>query len=555
MLTLFTTPIIYLTLDRMRLRRAAAMRTARVLVLLLAVAGASLVSGACAVGPPYVTPTVTTPTAYKEAPKDVTRVTPIPGGGAWLPANPRDAESKGTWWRVYGDSDLDALLARIDVSNQNVKAAEAQFEEARALVRLNRAAYAPTVTVNPSVTRSRVSANRTAAITTSSRTNTDHQLPFDVSYEADVWGKVKNSVAGSVASYQASAADLESMRLSMRAELAADYFQARAIDAQASLLDATVAAFEHALQLTEARHTQGVVSGADVAQAQTQLETARAQRIDLGVQRAQLEHAIAVLVGEAPASFTLPMRPLVAIATTVSGAPTPNGPESATTVAPVASGANAPPTFLNADAVVPEVPVGLPSTLLERRPDVAAAERRVRAANAGIGVAKAAYFPSLAFSGTAGFESIALATWFSWPSALWSVGTTVSQTIFDGGARRATVAQNQAAQDAAVATYRQTVLTAFQDVEDNLSTLRILEAESRQQDAAVTAARKSLDLALAQYTGGVTSYLDVITAQNALFTNQRTALTVLGQRMVASVQLIKALGGGWDRASLPTGGQ
>jgi outer membrane protein TolC len=558
--------------------------------------GACLAAGACTVGPRYATPPVVVPPAYKEAAAGAgagagAGATPIPGGGAWRPANPQDEASKGAWWHVYGDADLDALLARIDVSNQNVKAAEAQFAQARALVRVSRAAYAPTVTVDPTVTRSHVSANRTAAITTVGRTNTDHQFPFDVSYEADVWGKVKNSVAGSVAAYQASGADLESMRLSLRAELAADYFQARAIDAQAALLDETIAAFEHALTLTEARHTAGVVSGADVAQAQTQLETARAQHIDLGVQRAQFEHAIAVLVGEAPASFTLPVRPLgaapaaaanatatagdagaqsAALATdgtkpsAVAALPGAAGPQGAPGIAgnpgasvpgaadasSVAAGGSS--RSIGADLLAPpEVPVGLPSTLLERRPDVAAAERRVRQANANIGVAKAAYFPALTLAGSAGFESIALATWFSWPSALWSVGTTVSQTLFDGGARRATVAQNQAAYDGAVATYRQTVLGAFQDVEDNLSTLHILANEARQQEAAVQAARKSLDLAMAQYTGGVTSYLDVITAQNALLANQRTALTVLGQRMVASVQLIKALGGGWDRASLP----
>jgi NodT family efflux transporter outer membrane factor (OMF) lipoprotein len=301
--------------------------------------------------------------------------------------------------------------------------------------------------------------------------------------------------------------------LSMRAELAASYFEARAIDAQARLLDETVAGYERGLALTEARHQAGIVSGVDVAQARTQLETARAQRIDLGVQRAQLEHAIAVLIGEPPANFTL--------------------------------------ATVSAWTTTPDIPVGLPSILLERRPDVAAAERRMRAANANIGVAKAAYFPAITLSGSGGFESVSLAKWLSWPSALWSVGAAVSQTVFDGGARRAEVARNEAAYDATVATYRQTVLTAFQDVEDNASTLRILADEARQQDVAVQAAQKSLDLATAQYRGGVTSYLDVITAQNALLANQRTALTILGQRMTASVQLIKALGGGWDRAMLP----
>jgi NodT family efflux transporter outer membrane factor (OMF) lipoprotein len=340
-----------------------------------------------------------------------------------------------------------------------------------------------------------------------------------------VWGKVRNSVASSVATYQATAADLETMRLSMRAELAANYFQARSIDAEARLLDETVAGYERGVSLTDARHQAGIVSGIDVAQARTQLETARAQRIDLGVERAQLEHAIAVLIGEPPANFRL---------TTVT-TPAANG-----TLA--ANATLAPP---------PDIPVGIPSTLLERRPDVAAAERRMRAANANIGVAKAAYFPSITLAGSAGFESVSLAKWFSWPSALWSIGAAVSQTVFDGGARRAEVRRNEAAYDQTVATYRQTVLTAFQDVEDNVSTLRILAEEARQQEVAVKAAQRSVDLAMAQYRGGMTSYLDVITAQNALFTNQRTELTILSQRMTASVQLVKALGGGWDRAQLP----
>jgi NodT family efflux transporter outer membrane factor (OMF) lipoprotein len=318
------------------------------------------------------------------------------------------------------------------------------------------------------------------------------------------------------------------MRLSMRAELATNYFKARSADAQIALLDETVSAFERALGLTEARHQSGLASGIDVAQARTQLETARAQRIDLGVQRAQFEHAIAVLIGEAPANYTLTPLPRI------GGAGRSEGSEA-----------------WQGWASPPDVPIGIPSTLLERRPDVAAAERRMRAANANIGIAKAAYFPSLQLSGSGGFESVALAQWLSWPSAFWSLGVAVSQTVFDGGARRAQLQQNQAAWDATVATYRQTVLTAFQDVEDNAAALRILAAEAQQQDVAVHAAQKSLDLVMAQYRGGLTSYLDVITAQNTLLTNQRQALTILGERMTVSVGLIKALGGGWDRTMLP----
>ncbi len=537
-LTLFTTPVIYLTLDRLRLRRTP-MMTPRAAapgaagpgaLMLMAIAvglGGVMLSG-CAVGPKYAVPPVVTPPAYKEAVAanagtagtDAAAAgaaggtgVATEGGAAWQPANPSDEESKGEWWRVYGDAQLDALLARVDVSNQNIKVAEAQMAQARAAVKASRAAYWPVATVDPSVTRSRVSATRTAALRTNTLTNTDHMLPLDVSYEADVWGKVRNSVANSKAAYQASAGDLETMRLSMRAELATNYFQARASDAQIKLLDDTVAAFERALSLTEGRQQVGISSGIDVAQARTQLETARAQRIDLGVTRAQFEHAIAVLIGEPPANFTLP---------------------AVSTLAPP-----------------PDIPVGIPSILLERRPDVAAAERRMRAANANIGVAKSAYFPSLMLSGSGGFESVTLGQWLSWPSAFWSLGVAVSQTVFDGGARRAGLMQNQAAWDATVATYRQTVLTAFQDVEDNASTLRILADEARQQDVAVQAAQRSLDLTMAQYRGGLASYLDVITAQNALLTNQRQALTILGERMTASVGLIKALGGGWDRAMLP----
>jgi hydrophobe/amphiphile efflux-1 (HAE1) family protein/NodT family efflux transporter outer membrane factor (OMF) lipoprotein len=530
-LTLFTTPVIYLMLDRLRLRRLPSPRPATAVGALL-ILGAACSSG-CAVGPRYAVPPVVTPPAYKEAAPGGAAGTAAGGGAAWQPANPRDDQSKGAWWRVYHDAQLDALLARIDVSNQQVKAAEAQFAQARAMVRASRAGFAPTATVAPSVSRARGSATRSTAAQTGGRTSNDDQLPFDLSYEADVWGKVRNSVAASRAAYQASAADLETMRLSMGAELAADYFEARAIDAQARLLDQTIAGLARGLALTEARHQAGFVSGLDVAQAQTQLETARAQRIDLGVQRATLEHAIAVLIGEAPATFTLAAA----------------GPETASAAAPGAS-----PRADDASAVwasAPEIAVGLPSTLLERRPDVAAAERRVRAANANIGVAKAAYFPAVTLAGSGGFASQALATWLSWPSALWSLGATVSQTVFDGGARRAEVARSQAAYDAAVSSYRQTVLAAFQDVEDNAAALRILADEARQQDVAVHAAERSVDLALAQYRSGVTSYLDVITAQNALLDNRRTALAIRGQRLVASVQLIKALGGGWDRARLP----
>jgi NodT family efflux transporter outer membrane factor (OMF) lipoprotein len=465
------------------------------------------------VGPDYKRPSTPIPPAYKEQGDQET----LSGGAQWKPAEPKDQARRGKWWEVFGDPVLDALEDQIDVSNLNIAQAEAQFRSARATVRGARADFYPLVTASASVTRAKTSANirnqpGTVPVGT---TTTTYQLPVDVSYEVDVWGRIRRNVESSVAAAQASAADLETVRLSMHAELAADYFLLRGQDAQKQLLDSNVTAYEKALELTLNRYNQGVVSGIDVAQAQTQLETTRAQATDLGVFRAQLEHAIGTLIGKTPAEFTIEP---------VSSVPVP-----------------------------PDIPAGLPSELLERRPDVAAAERRVAAANAQIGVAIAAYFPKLLLAAAGGYESSKLSTWFSIPSRFWSVGPELAATLFDGGKRRATTEQARASYDASVAVYRLQALTAFQDVEDNLAALRILTQEAAQQAAAVEAAERSLTLARNRYTAGITTYLEVITAQALALADEKVANDILTRRLTAAVNLVKALGGGWSDADLPYG--
>ncbi len=474
----------------------------------------ALLSAACAVGPNYKRPSAPVPAAYKEErpPADAA------GEIQWKPAEPRDDAGRGKWWELFEDPELNALEEQVDVSNQNIAQAEAQFRGARAAVRGARADFFPTVTASASVTRSKASTNRSTSFSAASsgRTITDYQLPLDLSYEVDVWGRVRRDVESSVAGAQASAADLETVRLTMHAELALDYFELRGIDTQKQLLDSSVAAYEKALQMTMNRFNQGVVSGVDVAQAQTLLETTRAQATDLDVSRAQLEHAIAALIGKPPADFTFRPAP---------GLPAP-----------------------------PVIPVSLPSELLERRPDIAVAERRAAAANAQIGVATSAFFPRLLLAATGGYESSKLADWFSLPSRFWSIGPSLVATIFDGGKRRAGVEQAQASYDAAVAVYRLDVLTSFQQVEDNLAALRILAEEAAQQAAAVAAAERSLTIARNRYLAGTTTYLEVVTAQTVALANERTAVEIQIRRMTAAVNLIKALGGGWRASDLPYGG-
>jgi NodT family efflux transporter outer membrane factor (OMF) lipoprotein len=406
------------------------------------------------------------------------------------------------------------LEQQVSISNQNLKIAEAQYTQARALLRYNRADYFPTIAAAPSATRDKVSSNRPPANAISNgKTTTDFQMPLELSYEIDAWGRVRNNVASYRAEAQASAADLATVNLSVHAELALFYFQARSLDAQEQLLNSTVAQYEQALLINEDRFKGGVGSDVEVEQARTQLETTRAQAIDVGVQRSQFEHAVAVLIGKPPASFTLAPLPL-----------------------------RAPP---------PAIPAGVPSELLERRPDIASAERLVAAANARIGVAKAAYYPLLNLSAAGGFESGAITTLLSGPSVLWAVGPSALFTIFDGGRRHAASDQAVAARDQMTAAYRETVLTSFQQVEDNLAALRILEQEAQTQHVAVAAAQKSLDLSLQRYNGGVTSYLEVTVAQSAALSDEVTAVNILGRRMVAAVQLVQALGGGWDASSIP----
>ena len=455
----------------------------------------------CTVGPKYHPPVVQPPSSYKEV-------------GDWKPAQPNDQNLGGVWWTIFQDSQLDALELQVNVSNQNLKAAEAQYRQARAALRYNRADYYPTVTAAPSATRIRNSANRPPQNSIfNGITYNDFVLPFDVSYQADVWGRVRKNVESYRELAQASAADLATVNLSMHADLAVDYFQARSLDAEEQLLQSTVKQYEQALELNESRFQGGIASEVDVEQAKTQLQTTRAVAIDVGVLRAQYEHAVAILIGKPPAEFSIPPLALTA-----------------------------PP---------PHVPISVPSELLERRPDIAAAERRVAAANAQIGVAKSAYYPLINLSATGGFESSAITTLINGPSGLWSIGLSAVGTVFDVGRRRALNDQARAAYDYQVAAYRENVLTGFQQVEDNLAAVRILESEAKVQEEAVAAAQRSLDLSVTRYKGGVTSYLEVITAQSAALADEVTAVNILGRRMANTVLLIQALGGGWDRSSLP----
>jgi NodT family efflux transporter outer membrane factor (OMF) lipoprotein len=461
---------------------------------------------ACSVGPNYVRPPVETPSAYKEA-------------QGWKQAEPRDERPRGNWWEVFNDAQLNALVTQVAITNQTIKAAEARVREARALTQAARAAFFPIVTANASATRSGGRGGAAGGSVDSTggqvaRVGNSYNVSLDVNWEIDLWGRVQRTVEASEATAEASTADLESARLSAQAQLAEDYFLLRAQDAQIRLLNDTVAAYERSLQLTRNQYAVGVVGRADVAQAETQLKSTQAQAIDATVQRAQLEHAIAILVGKPPADFSVV--------------------------------AEAVPT------VFPVIPVELPSELLERRPDIAAAERRAAAANAQIGVAESAFFPSLTLSATGGFQSSVLSQLFSLPSRYWSLGPALAQIIFDAGLRRAQTAQAIATYDENVANYRQTVLTGFQEVEDNLAALKILEQEAAVQDEAVKAARESLAIVLNQYRAGTANYLAVVVIQAAALNNERTAISILGRRLTASVTLIKALGGGWREAPAAT---
>lgn len=480
--------------------------------------GATLALGACAVGPDYRKPELAVPAAYKE-------------NANWKQAAPADAIRRGAWWEIFGDPILDDLERQVAVSNQSLKQAEAQYRQSAALVSSARASFWPTVSASLTATRSGRYGNSGGGIvsggtviggttgtgnTGSSHPADSYQLPLSATWEPDLWGSVRRQVEESASNAQASAATLESTRLSLHAQLATTYFELRIVDEQKRLLDDTVAAYAKALKLTQNQYNVGIVARADVITAETQLKSAQVQAIDVGLARTQYEHAIAVLIGKAPADFTLPAQKLV--------------------IAP------------------PAIPVGMPATLLERRPDVAVAERQAAAANAQIGVAEAAWFPTLTLSAGGGYQNSAWSKLLEAPSRYWSIGPKLAEVLFDGGARRAQSAQAKAAYDAAVANYRQVSLAAFQNVEDQLAALRILEQEAIAQDDAVKSAEHALAITINQYRAGTVSYLNVITAQATAYSNERNAITILGNRLDDSVALIKALGGGWEEKDLPAQG-
>jgi len=485
---------------------------------------ACLLAG-CTVGPKYHTPPADTPAAYKElTPADYKNT------DGWKVAQPKDDALRGKWWEIFGDPQLNALEEKVNISNQNIASAAASFFAARALVKEARSQLFPTVTTGPAITaaRSPTTSSSGAASGASSGTGStssagragifeEYTFPFDATWQPDLFGRIRNTIKSAAYGAQASAADLENVRLTAQADLAMDYFQLRGQDALKQLLDATVVAYQNSLDFTRAQYDTGIGTDEAVAQAETQLEATQAQDSALGIQRAQFEHAVAMLTGQPASTFSIPMEPLT--------------------------------------SKPPGIPIGVPSQLLERRPDIAAAERLVAQANAQIGIARAAYFPNLTLSAAVGFESSSFTHWFSWPSRFFSVGPAAAETIFDAGLRRATMQQFRAQYDATVANYRETVLTAFQQVEDNLASLRILSVEIQYQDTAVKSAEKTLAIAKDRYSLGIDPYLDVLTAQTALLSNQETAVDLRIQQMTASGGLIEALGGGWNASQLPSPAQ
>jgi len=455
----------------------------------------SLLCSGCTIGPRYQRPVAQTPPALKE----------MAGNDQWKMATPSDGLLKGNWWEIFGDPELNRLEELVNVNNQNVKQAEAQFRQARALVLANHANYYPSIGSTPAISDSYVE----------KRASHSFSLPATATWEPDLWGRVRLSVENAVSNTQVSAADLENVRLSQQALLATDYFLLAAQDMQLNLLSDTIGAYEKNLKLTIDRHSGGVASRSDVTLAETQLAAAKAQSAQMHISRAQDEHAIAMLTGQPPASLEIG-------ASKISGPP-------------------------------PPIPMGVPSQLLERRPDIAANERQVAAANANLGLAAAAYYPTLTLSASPGFLATNLANLITYASRYWSAGPSLSQTLFDFGRRGAAAESAQAAYDAAVAAYRQTVLSAFQEVEDDLSNLRYLAEQAVQEQDAVVAAQEALSLEMDRYRAGTDSYLNVITTQIIALGDQQTAITILQQRMNAAVDLIKALGGGWNASTLPSG--
>src|SRR5580700_2222095 len=495
--------------------RANPMNKLRLKTLLGATVTALLLAG-CIVGPKYHTPTATVqppPASYKESP------TQFPVSGDWKVAQPQDAMLHGKWWEIYSDPELNALEEQLTVNNQNIKQSFENFMEARTLVAQARAQLFPTVGIAPSYQRSLGSANLhgstgSTGATAGGAQTTVYTIPVTASWEPDLWGKVRNTIHEAQYNAQLSAADLENEKLTEQASLAMFFFELRGQDALQKIFDETIEADKKSVELTRARYETGVDDQISLVQAQNALESAESAGTDLGIARAQFEHAIAVLIGTTPSSFAIPVKPL--------------------------------------DAAPPVIPVGVPSQLLERRPDIAASERAMAAANAHIGIAVAAYYPNLALTGDAGFSSSSIKNLLTLPSGFWSVGPTVSETIFDAGLRRATVNQFVAVYNSDVANYRQNVLTAFQQVEDAMAAVRILSKQIQQQVDAEKSAERYLELARARYFTGVDTYLNVLVAQTTLLSDQQTLASLRTQAMTASVQLIEALGGGWDRSQLPT---
>jgi NodT family efflux transporter outer membrane factor (OMF) lipoprotein len=476
---------------------------------------AALLLTGCRVGPKYQQPPALAqapPASYKESP------TQVPGSDAWKVAQPQDAMLRGKWWEIYNDPDLNALEEKLNIDNQTIKQYFQNFMAARTLIAQARAQLYPTLAAAPSFSRAMSSGSLTNAATA----NTGHEssvtsMGLDASWAPDLWGKVRNTIREDQYSAQLSAADLENERLTEQATLAVTFFEIRGQDALQAVYDQTIAADQKSLDYTRAQYETGVGDQISVVEAENTLETAQAASTNLGVARAEYEHAIAMLIGTDPSSFSVPVKSL--------------------------------------NAAPPAVPIGVPSQLLERRPDIAASERTMAAANAQIGVVTAAYYPNLTLSATGGFQSSALGNLFTWPSRFWSIGPSASETLFDAGLRRATIQQYVAVYNSDVAGYRQTVLTAFQQVEDYLAAVRILSQQIQQQQAAVQSAQRFVDLETGRYQTGIDPYVDVVTAQTTLLTDQQTLATLHTEVMTASVQLIEALGGGWDRTQLPTPAQ
>jgi NodT family efflux transporter outer membrane factor (OMF) lipoprotein len=460
-----------------------------------------LLSPGCSIGPAYRKPVVPTAPAYKEL-----------DSSTWKTAEPKDNQIRGKWWEAFQDPQLNALEERVDAANPNIAAAASVYAAARAVVKQTRSQYFPTLTATPAITNQRVS---TVPFVPGAQgtTYSEFSFPLTASWEPDLWSRVRKSVQASEYTAQASAADLENVRLLVHADLAADYFQLRGVEAQKEVLDATIVSWRDYLELTRGLYKSGLDADEAVAAAESQLEAAQAQDTNLGIARAQYEHAIAILLGESPSTFSL--------------------------------------SAASKDIRLPAIPPGVPAELLERRPDIAAAERAMAAANAQIGVAKTAYYPNIMLNATGGIESLSFTDWFTWPSRFWSVGPSAAETLFDAGLRKATVQQYQSLYDQTTANYRETVLTAFQQVEDNLAALRILKQDLQEQDAAVQSAKRYLAQATVRNTAGLDPYLNVLTAQVSLLVYQETYVGFQTQQMVASVQLIEALGGGWNVSQLP----